>query len=118
MHVYLHTDGRVVEVLDQLAVTGVSVLNVQDRVNGLENLRRLLKGRVCIDLDIDRQRLLPFGTPGEVREHVKRAIIELGSRGGGLMFTAGVYSDAKLENMDALASAFEEFAQLHLQLPE
>jgi len=118
VHVYLHTDGKVVEVLDQLAETGVSVLNVQDRVNGIENLRRLLKGRVCIDLDIDRQRLLPFGTPSEVREHVKRAIIELGSRRGGLMFTAGVYSDAKLENVDALASAFEEFAQLHLQLHE
>ena len=118
VHVYLHTDGRVVEVLDQLVETGVSVLNVQDRVNGLDNLKRLLKGRVCIDLDIDRQRLLPFGTPGEVREHVKRAILELGSKRGGLMFTAGVYSDAKLENVEALASAFEEFAQLHLRLPE
>jgi hypothetical protein len=118
VHVYLHTDGRVVEILDQLVETGVSVLNVQDRVNGLENLRRLLKGRVCIDLDIDRQRLLPFGTPSEVREHVKHAIIELGSRRGGLMFTAGIYSDAKLENLDALASAFEEFAQLHLELPD
>jgi len=118
VHVYLHTDGRVVEVLDQLVETGVSVLNVQDRVNGLENLRRLLKGRVCIDLDIDRQRLLPFGTPSEVREHVKHAIIELGSRRGGLTFTAGIYSDAKLENVDALASAFEEFAQLHRELPD
>jgi hypothetical protein len=49
---------------------------------------------------------------------VKRAILELGSRRGGLMFTAGVYSDAKLENVEALASAFEEFAQLHLQLPD
>ena len=118
VHVYLHTDGRVIEVLDQLVETEVSVLNVQDRVNGLDNLKRLLKGRVCIDLDIDRQRLLPFGTPIEVREHVKRAILELGSRRGGLMFTAGVYSDAKLENVDALASAFEEFAQLYLRLPE
>jgi len=118
VHVYLHTDGRVVEVLDQLVETGVSALNVQDRVNGLDNLKRLLKGRMCIDLDIDRQRLLPFSTPGEVREHVKRAILELGSRKGGLMFTAGIYSDAKLENVEALASAFEEFAQLHLQLPE
>ena len=118
VHVYLHTDGRVVEVLDQLVETGVSALNVQDRVNGLDNLERLLKGRVCIDLDIDRQRLLPFGTPGEVREHVKRAILELGSRRGGLMFTAGIYSDAKLENVEALAAAFEEFAQFHLQLPE
>jgi len=116
IHVYLHTDGHVVEVLDQLVETGVSVLNVQDRVNGVNNLRRLLKGRVCIDLDVDRQRLLPRGSPREIREYIRRVILELGSRRGGLMFTAGIYSDTPPENVDALASALEDYARLHREL--
>ena len=77
----------------------------------------MLKGRVCIDLDLDRQYLLPRGSREEIREYVKKAIVELGSRKGGLMFTAGVYSDTPPSNVDALASAFEDYAQLHKQLP-
>jgi len=47
---------------------------------------------------------------------VKHAILELGLRRGGLMFTAGIYSDVPLRNVEALASAFEEYAHLHLEL--
>jgi len=105
-----------VEVLDHLVETGVSVLNVQDRVNGLDNLRRLLRGRVCTDLDVGRQRLLPLGSPQEIKKYVRHAILMLGSRRGGLMFTVGMYSDTPPENVDALASALEEYAQLHKEL--
>ena len=32
------------------------------------------------------------------------------------MFTVGMYSDTPPENVDALASALEEYAQLHKEL--
>jgi len=32
IHVYLHSDGHVVEILDQLVEAGVSILNVQDAI--------------------------------------------------------------------------------------
>ena len=117
IHVRLHSDGHVVEVLDQLVETGLSIINIQDRVNGINNIKRICKGRVCVDLDIDRQYLLPRGTPSEIREHIRNAIIELGSRRGGLMFTAGVYQDVPLENIDALCRALEELRTLHKTLP-
>ena len=53
-HVYFHSDGHVVEVMDQLISTGISILNIQDKVNGLENIKSLCKGKVCVEVDIDR----------------------------------------------------------------
>ena len=116
VHVRLHSDGHVIEVADQLIEAGVSILNIQDRVNGLNNIRDICKGKVCIDLDVDRQYILPFGEPHQVKEHIRKAILTLGSKRGGLMFVADVYPDVPLENIEALCSAFEEYMQLHLKL--
>ncbi len=56
------------------------------------------------------------GTPREIDAYVRETILELGSKRGGLMFTAGVYPDVPLRNIDALASAFEKYSKLHLEL--
>ncbi|MEM4461555.1 MAG: uroporphyrinogen decarboxylase family protein [Candidatus Bathyarchaeia archaeon] len=116
IHVYLHSDGHVVEVMDQLLDSGISVLNIQDRVNGLDNIARICRGRVCVALDIDRQKLLPFGTPSEIRSHLEEAVRAIASRSGGLMFVADVYPDVPLENIEALCRSLEEVIQLHLEL--
>lgn len=106
--VRLHTDGRVVDVFDALVGAGVDILNIQDRVNGLDRIREELRGRVCIDLDIDRQHLIPFGTPTEIRAYVRRVVEELGSERGGLMLYAEVHPPTPLENIVALAEAMVE----------
>jgi len=116
-HVYLHTDGHVMEVVDQLIEAGVSVLNIQDKVNGIENIKRECKGKVCIDLDIDRQHLLPFGTPEDIEKYIEYVIKELGSRKGGLMLKAEIGYDVPLENVEAICRAFERNLRKHLELP-
>jgi len=117
VHVYFHTDGHVMEVVDYLISTGISVLNIQDRVNGINNIKAKCKGKVCIDLDIDRQHLLPFGSRNQIREHIRKVIIELGSKKGGLMLTADIYPDVPLNNIDSVCQAMKEFMKLHLKLP-
>ena len=112
-HVRLHSDGCVVEVLDQLVKTGVTILNIQDVVNGLENIARECKDKVCVDLDIDRQRLMPYGTPQDVKEHIRRSVKLLSSRKGGLMFIVGLYPPTPLENIKALCEVFEEVMWLN-----
>jgi len=107
IRVYLHTDGHIMEVADALIETGVSVLNIQDRVNGIENIRREIKGRVCVDLDIDRQFVVPFGTPETIRSHIREAVVKLGSEKGGLMMYSEIHADVPLENIDAVCTAFE-----------
>ena len=108
VRVRLHTDGHVMEVADQLLEAGVNILNIQDRVNGLENIERGLKERVCVDLDIDRQHLIPYGTPAQIREYVRKVVRKLGSERGGLMLYAEVHPPTPLENIVALAQALSE----------
>jgi len=108
VHVYFHSDGHIMEIAEDLVKSGVSILNLQDLVNGIDNIRRNLKGKVCIDLDIDRQKILPFGTPKEVKRHVHRAISALHSPKGGLMIQVYPCSPTPLENIEALCQALEE----------
>lgn len=106
--VRLHSDGHVMEVVDQLVEAGVDILNIQDRVNGLGNIKEKLWGRVCIDLDIDRQVTIPFGTPSGIKLYIKRVVETLGSKRGGLMLYAEVHPPTPLENVAALAEAMME----------
>jgi uroporphyrinogen decarboxylase len=108
VHVRLHSDGHIIEVAGDLMGAGVSILNLQDLVNGIDNIRRRVKGKVCIDLDIDRQRILPFGTPQEVKKHVQKVVSTLNSPEGGFMVTVDIYPPTSLENIDALCQALEE----------
>jgi uroporphyrinogen decarboxylase len=106
-HVHLHSDGHVLEVARDLVKAGVTILNIQDLVNGIDGIERLLKTRVCVDLDIDRQRILPFGRPEEVERHIAKVVSKLKSEDGGLMITVGIYPPTPLENIEALCRALE-----------
>ncbi len=113
IHVRLHTDGHVMEVVDQLIEAGVTILNIQDLVNGIENIARKCKGKVCIDLDIDRQKIVPYGTPQDVKNLVKKAYKLLSMKKGGLMFVVGIYPPTPLENIRALCEVFSEIMWLN-----
>ena len=107
--VYLHSDGYIMELVDDLIASGVTILNPQDLCNGIDDLAQQVKGRVCISLDVDRQKIVPFGSRKEIRELIREEVMKLGSRQGGLMFVAGIYPPTPAENVDALCCALEEF---------
>lgn len=109
VHVYLHSDGYLMEIAEDLVKAGVSVLNPQDMVNGIDNIAKICKGKVCIDLDIDRQGIMPFGTTEKIKEHIRNAVLKLGSKRGGLMLKADIYPDVPLNNIEALCQAMEEY---------
>jgi hypothetical protein len=108
-HVGLHSDGYVMELMDQFVECGVTIINPQDLCNGIDDLAREVKGRMCIRLDIDRQKIVPFGTRREVRELIEEEVRKLGSPAGGLEMIAGIYPPTSPENVDALCAALEEF---------
>jgi uroporphyrinogen decarboxylase len=109
VHVQLHSDGYTLPLLPELLDMGVSMVNPQDLVNGLDNIRDLCGGKVCVLLDIDRQSVLPFGTPEEVRAHIRRCVDVLRRPEGGLAMVIGIYPDVPLANIDAVLTAFEDF---------
>ncbi|MEI7833525.1 MAG: uroporphyrinogen decarboxylase family protein, partial [bacterium] len=90
--VYMHTDGHIYEIIPDLIDCGVNVVNPQIRANGLDNLVRVCKGKVCVDLDLDRQ-MFPFCKPEEIDNHVHEAVEALGSPEGGLWLTAEIGPD-------------------------
>ncbi len=108
VHVRFHSDGHNIEVARDLIKAGVTILNIQDLVNGIKNIKRECKGRVCIDLDVDRQRIIPFGKPKEIKRHIRRVIKALNSPDGGLMLTVEINPPTPLENIEAVCEVLEE----------
>ena len=105
--VYMHTDGHIWEIIPDLIECGVNVLNPQIRANGLDNLVRVCKGNICVNLDLDRQ-MFPFCTPADIDWHVCQVVEAMGSPEGGLWLTAECAPDVPLENIEAICQALEK----------
>ncbi|MCG3179107.1 MAG: hypothetical protein BIFFINMI_01438 [Phycisphaerae bacterium] len=106
--VYMHTDGHIHEIIPDLVECGVQVVNPQVRANGLENLSAVCKGKVCVDLDLDRQ-LFPFATPDQIDRHIEQCVRTLGSPQGGLWLKAEIDDGVPLENVEAVFRGLEKY---------
>jgi uroporphyrinogen-III decarboxylase len=108
-HVYFHSDGMTLEIVPDLIEIGVDVLNPQFSCLDLKALAQISGGKVCIATDLDRQFVLPFGTPEEVREHVREVVKTLWHPHGGIIGRGEIGPDVPLENAEAMFQAFREF---------
>jgi uroporphyrinogen decarboxylase len=69
-------------------------------------MKRLYGDRLSFWGGISTQRLLPYGTPAEVRREVRRMQAEVGRQGGYILAPAhGIPGDAKPENILAMIEA-------------
>ncbi|NPV06592.1 MAG: hypothetical protein HPY83_01360 [Anaerolineae bacterium] len=106
VYFYLHSDGHILEVIPDLVECGVTIINPQVRANGLEGLKRVAKGNVCVHLDLDRQ-LFPFATRREIEAHIQEAIDALNGPRGGLMLHAECEPDVPPETIRTIVEALE-----------
>ena len=106
--VYMHTDGCIHEIMPDLQECGVDMINPQYRANGLDNLERVCKGKIPINLDLDRQ-LFPFGTPSDMYKHVAECVKRLYLPEGGLGLNLEIGQEEPLENIEALFDAVNEY---------
>lgn len=84
-HVFTHTDGAVRDIIPDLIATGTQVLNpIQWVCPGMEReaLKQDFGDRLIFHGGVDNQRIMPFGTPEEVREEVLTNFATLGKGGG------------------------------------
>jgi len=118
--VFFHTDGDVFDLIEDFIEIGVDVLNpVQTSAGRMANLSELKKryGKNIVYCGaVDTHRILPEGTPEEVRQEVRRVINILG-QGGGYMVAAvhTIMPGVPPENIVAMADAVEEFGYYPLQ---
>lgn len=108
--VHMHSDGDIRLLADGLVEGGVEVLNLQDLVNGIDWIAERFKGKVCIDLDIDRQIITPQGTPAQIDALIKEEVKKLGGKQGGLTMVYGLYPGVPLKNIAAVMDAMEKYA--------
>ena len=108
-HIFFHTDGWTLEILEDLCEIGVDVLNPQHALMGEEKLSQRFGGKVCFRSDLDRQHIIPHGTPEEIYNHVKTVIESFGQFGGGLILHGEIGPDVPLENIQSMYSAFMEY---------
>ena len=109
MDVWYHTDGQIRDIFGDLIEIGAQVINCQVPVVGHDWIARNVRGRVAIRTDIDRQRIMPFGSAAEVKEEVHRTFEACGSAKGGIVACGEVGPDVTLANIRAMYEAFREF---------
>lgn len=83
---YYHTDGAVYPLIPDLIEIGVDALNpIQVSAAGMgdtKKLKREFGEKLTFWGAIDTHRVLPYGTPEQVREEVGHRILDLGPGGG------------------------------------
>jgi len=108
--VHMHSDGHIFDLLDDILACGVDIINLQDLVHGVDEIARHLKGRVAIELDVDRQRVTRFGSPGDIDDLIREEVAKLGSPEGGLSLKYGLYPGTPIENARAVMDAMTKYA--------
>ncbi|MGQ9649776.1 MAG: uroporphyrinogen decarboxylase family protein [Phycisphaerae bacterium] len=79
----LHSCGNVAPLVDDLLEIGLDGLeSLQAESMNVYKLKRKVAGRMVLIGGMGVQRLIPFGTPDEIREETRRLIRELGEGGG------------------------------------
>lgn len=108
--VHMHCDGDIRDLVDDIIDCRPDIINPQDLVNGIDWLTEHLAGRICIDLDIDRQQITRFGSPAQIDALIREEVEKLAGKDGGLMMIYGLYPGTPLENVKALMDAMERYS--------
>ena len=111
--VWYHTDGQVKDIFGDLIEIGVDVINCQVKVVGHDWIAANVRGKVAFRTDIDRQHVMPFGSPAEVKEEVHRTFDACGSSKGGIVACGEIGPDVPLANVRAMYEAFREYGTYH-----
>jgi len=110
---YQHTCGGVAQLIPLLIESGVDVLDpVQITAKGMDpqELKTRYGDRLCFSGGIDEQKVLPNGTPEQVREEVIRVLSIMGKDGGYFVGpTHNFQADIPTENIVAMYNAAREW---------
>jgi uroporphyrinogen decarboxylase len=83
LQVIFHSDGNVMEIMDDLLACGIDGLNPLEKAAGMDvyAIRRRWPSLILVG-GMDVSRLMPFGTPAEIRAETRKMIREVGAEGG------------------------------------
>ena len=115
---YLHSCGSIYHYIPHWIEAGIDILNpVQISAANMEP-ERLMKdfgGKIVFwGGGCDTQRVLPLGTPAEVREHVRHNLSVFASGRGGYVFNQvhNIQQNVPVENVETMFAAAYEFGKM------
>ena len=80
--VIFHSDGYIMEILDDLVAAGIDGLNPLEKAAGMDVFEiRRTHPRLILVGGVDVSRLMPFGSPEEVRRETRSLIDGIGAEG-------------------------------------
>ncbi len=105
--VFMHSDGYILDIIPELIELGLDALNSQVFCMGLDNLEQF-KGKITFWGEIDRQHLLPEGSPADIKDAVNMIQQHL-YQNGGVIAQLEFGPGAKPDNVYAAFEAWQEF---------
>lgn len=112
--IFFHSCGAINELIPDLIEVGVDILNpVQVNAAGMDTkrLKKEFGDVLCFwGGGVDTQHILPYGTPQQVRDEVRRRIDDL-APGGGFIFNTvhNIQADVPPQNLAAMFETLREF---------
>lgn len=103
-YVFFHSDGYILDIYPDLIELGVNALNSQVWCMGLDNVAPYA-GQLTFWGELDRQRLLPHGTPAQIHAAAREMKARL-YRNGGLFGQCEIDNLTSLENAEAFFTAW------------
>ncbi len=100
--------GNIQLLATELTELGLDVLGLQDMPNGIDWIAANLKGKICLDVNMDRQ-ILAYGAADDVNRHTYLLIKKLGGRSGGLMLHHELMPGVSVSNCRALMDSLEKY---------
>ncbi len=117
---FFHCDGAIYDLMDDFVEVGVEALNpVQVSSVGMGDtakMKREYGDKLTFWGAIDTHRVLPYGSPEDVRQEVRRRIRDLGPGGGYVVCSVhNIQPEVPPENVVAMFDAVDEFGHYPLR---
>ena len=111
-HIWMHSDGKINVIIDDLIELGVDVINLQQPlVNGILDIGQQFRGRICFETSCDIQQTLPFKQSASIREEARLLLSEWAAPSGGFVLSIDENESVlqvPAENLQAMLDAFLE----------
>jgi len=116
-----HSCGAIYPLIGDLIEIGLDILNpMQPKALNMDNPEKLKEKfgeKICFHGGIDIQEILPYGTPKQVREEVKKRIRGFAPGGGYILATAhNIQADVPPENVVAMFEAARKYGEYPLRI--
>lgn len=109
-HVFMHSDGYIIDIIPDLIEVGVNALNSQVFCMGVKELGERFCGKITFWGEIDRQHFLPQGS----RQEIEQAVHEMWTHlyaDGGVIAQCEFGLEAKPENVLAVFETWNSLRQ-------